>query len=224
MEAVQKQVTDAKAVDGKVGALQSSMADIQKQASGAQAGVEAIQGQQKTFEGRISAPALAVVADSLVQQIDQGQPYGQQVDALVTLGADPARIAILRENARKGVPSAKALAAQFKPLVEPILATGHKVAPDAGLLDRLKSGMAGLVSIRSTSDTTGDDLASHVARIEADLTHDDVTGAVETWNALPADAKAKSDAWGALAKTAADAIDAARALQQGAIASLGRKS
>ena len=212
---VQKQTSD----------VQKQTAEVQKQASGAQAGIEAIQGQQKSFEGRISAPALAVVADSLVQQINQGQPYTQQVDALATLGADPARIAILRENARKGVPSSLALAAQFKPLAEPILATEHKVAVNASLLDRLKSGMSGLVSVRKTSDTTGDGLEARVSRIEADLTHDDVAGAYATWNGLPPDAKAKSDAWGALAKTAAEAIDAARGLQQAAIASLGgRKS
>ena len=246
---LQKQADASKGLEGKVGDLQSTVeslkaqgadvktlqaglagataaiAGVQKQATGAQTGVEAIQGQQKSFEGRISAPALAVVADSLVQQIDQGQPYAQQVDALVTLGADPARIAILRENARKGVPSAKTLATQFAPLAEPILATEHKVAANAGLFDRLKSGMSSMVSIRSTSDTTGNDLGARVSRIEADLTHGDVTGAYTTWAALPADAKAKSDAWGALAKTSAEAIDAARALQQGAIASLGgRKS
>ena len=225
VDGLKAQGAEVKTLRAGLAGATAAIAGVEKQATGARTGIEAIQSQQKSFEGRISAPALAVVADSLVHQIDQGQPYAQQVDALVTLGADPARVAILRENARKGVPSAKTLGAQFAPLAEPILATEHKVAANAGLLDRLKSGMSSMVSIRNTSDTSGNDLGSQVSRIETDLTHDDVVGAYATWVALPADAKAKSDAWGALAKTSAEAIDAARAVQQGAIASLGsRKS
>ena len=60
-------------------------------------------------------------------------------------------------------------------------------------------------------------------RIKASLAHDDVPGAVATWDALPADAKAKSASWGALAKTSADAMSAARALQRDAIIALGAK-
>ena len=89
----------------------------------------------------------------------------------------------------------------------------------------MKHGMTSIVSVRSANDTSGADLASRVALIQADLTHDDVPAAVAAWDGLPDAAKKKSEAWGALAKTSAEAMTAARALQSEAIGALaGRKS
>ena len=226
VDGLQGQDAAVKGLGDKMAALAAAVAGIQKQSSTAQTSIDTLQTNQKSLEGKItSAPSLAVVADSLVEQIDRGEPYAGQVDALSALGADPAKIAVLRENAAKGVPSAKVLAVKFEPLADPIAAVAHRAPPNAGFMERLKSGMFSMVSIRRADDTSGDDLASRVARIQADLAHDDVTGAYATWDALPADAKAKSDAWGALAKTHAEAMNAARALQQQAIASMsGRKS
>ena len=217
-------VAALKEVDGKVAALQSSVTGMQKQTSTAQASIDTLRSNQKALEGKVtSSPALAVVADSLVTQITRGDPYATQVEALASIGVDPGTLAVLKENADKGVPSAKSLAAKFGPLADPIIATEQHAAPNAGFLDRLKSGMFSMVSIRRADDTTGDTLASHVALLQADLAHDDVAGAYKVWSALPASAKAKSEAWGALAKTHAEAMQAARALQTQAIASLGAK-
>ena len=212
-------------LDGKVAALAAALAGLKKQDDAQQGGLAALQTGQKALEGKVATPALAVVADSLVEAIAQGKPYTSQVDALASLGADPAKVAVLHENADKGVPSAQTLAQQFAPLADPIMATAAKAPPNAGLMDRLKSGMMSMVSVRSADATSGDDVGSRVSRIEADLTHGDVAGAYATWDGLPADAKAKSDAWGALAKTHVEAMSAARGLQSQAIAALGpRKS
>ena len=212
-------------VDGKVAALRSTIDGVQKQSSATQASIGALQSGQKALEGKVTtSPALAVVADSLVMQIARGEPYATQVEALTSIGADPAKIAVLKENADKGVPSAHALASKFEPLADPIIASEQRTAaPNAGFLDKLKTGMFSMVSVRRSDDTTGDTLASHVALIEADLAHEDVASAYTVWGALPAAAKAKSEAWGALAKTHAEAMQAARALQLQAIAALGAK-
>ena len=205
-------------MSGAVDALKSE--DQAAKASVADLGAE-----QKALAAKVTnSPALAVVADSLVSRIDQGAPYAGQVDALATIGADPARIAVLKENADKGVPSAKALATSFDPLADPIIATEHHAAaPNASFADKLKAGLFGMVSIRAVGDTTGDGIAARVAAIQADLAHDDVSGAYAVWAALPPAAKAKSESWGARAKTHAEAMDAARALQAQAIAELGTK-
>lgn len=221
--ALQAQSADAKALAATVATLQGDVAGAKTEGATTQAAVASVTTEQKLLAGKVMVPGLAVVADSLVQQIDQGQPYAAQVDALTTLGADPTKIAVLRQNADKGVPSAKTLAAAFEPLAEPISATAHKAPPNAGFVDRLKSGMFSMVSVRSADDTSGDDLPSRVARIKADLAHDDVTAALATWDTLPADAKTKGEAWSALAKTSAEAMTAARALQHDAIAALGAK-
>ncbi len=196
-------------LDGRIGALQS--------------GIDTVRGEQKALAGRVGAPALAVAADSLVGQVEGGKPFAAQVDALATLGADPAKLAVLRQGAAAGVPSAQVLLARFQPLADPVIATGAKAPATAGFAERLKQGLLGLVSIRRGDDTSGSDLASRVALIQADLAHNDVAGAYAAWSALPSDAKAKSDAWGALAKTSAEALAAARALQAESIGSLTAK-
>ncbi len=195
----------------------------EKQAAGAQSGLDTVQTQQKALEGKLGSPALAVVADSLVQQIDAGQPYTRQVDALAALNADSAKIAVLRENASHGVPSAQALLAQWKPLADPVIATGNTAPANANFGQKLEHGLFGLVSVRRADGTTGNDLTSRVNLIAADLGHDDVPGAYAVWQALPAGAKAKSDSWGALAKTSVEALAAARDLQHTAIDALGAK-
>ena len=207
----------------KIADLTVAIAAALKVANGAQSGVQSVQGQQKALEGKLGSPAVAVVADSLVQQIDGGQPFARQVDALAALSADPAKIAVLRENAVHGVPSAQALLAQWKPLADPVIATGNKAPANANFGERLEHGLFGLVSVRRADGTAGNDLASRVDLIEADLVHDDVPGAFAAWQALPADAKAKSDSWGALAKTSVEALSAARDLQRSAIDALGAK-
>ena len=228
---------DAHDVQGKFAGIAAALALSQKQAAAAQDGVRDVQGQQKSLlseqqglqsqqkalEGKLNAPALAVVSDSLVQQIALGLPYATQVDALAAIGADPARVAILRQGADKGVPTAKALGESFEPLADSLAATDRKTPPGTGFMARMEAGFFSLVSVRSTTDTTGSSAASKVSRIQADLAHDDVGDAYATWQALPDDAKAKSQAWGALAKTQTEAMAAARALQHDAIAALGTK-
>ena len=228
---------DAHDVQGKFAGIAAALAVSQKQAAAAQDGVRDVQGQQKSLqseqqglqsqqkalEGKLNAPALAVVSDSLVQQIARGLPYAAQVDALAAIGADPARVAILRQGADKGVPTAKALGESFDPLADPLAATDRKAPPGAGFMARMEAGFFSLVSVRNTTDTAGSSAASKVSRIQADLAHDDVGDAYATWQALPDDAKAKSQAWGALAKTQTEAMAAARALQHDAIAALGTK-
>ena len=226
VDALKAQGADVKDLGGKVAALAAALDGVKKDGATTQAGVASLQDEQKVLEAKVtSAPALAVVADSLVQAIAHGTPYASQVAALGPLNADPTKVAVLKENADKGVPSAQALAQKFAPLADTIMATATKAPPNAGLMDRLKSGMASMVSVRSAGASDGDDVGSRVSRIEADLAHDDIAGAYTAWDGLPADAKSKSEAWGALAKTSVEAMDAAHALQQQAIASLGgRKS
>ena len=214
---------EQKQLGDKIAGLTVAVAGALKKAEGAETNAQTAQSQQKALEGKLGSPALAVVADSLVQQIDAGQPFTRQVDVLAALNADPAKIAVLRENAAHGVPSAQALLAQWKPLADPVIATGNIAPANANFGQRLEHGLFGLVSVRRADGTTGNDLASRVDLIAADLAHDDVPGAYATWQALPAGAKARSDSWGALAKTSVEALAAARDLQHSAIDALGAK-
>lgn len=195
----------------------------QKQAAEARSGLEAVQGRQTKLEGKLGSPALAVVADSLVEQIRAGQPFERQVDALAAMGTDPAKVALLRERAG-GVASAQTLLAEWKPLENAVIATGSKAPADAGFGQRLEHGLFGLVSVRRADGTVGDDLAARVTAIGSDLAHGDIAAASTKWQALPPDAKARSDAWGGKLGSAATTMALARELQRAAIDALGRKS
>ena len=150
-------------------AAQDGVRDVQGQQKSLQSEQQGLQSQQKALEGKLNAPALAVVSDSLVQQIARGLPYAAQVDALAAIGADPARVAILRQGADKGVPTAKALGESFDPLADPLAATDRKAPPGAGFMARMEAGFFSLVSVRNTTDTAGSSAASKVSRIQADL-------------------------------------------------------
>ena len=216
-------------VDGlktAVAAVQQQVADTQKRTVTAESDVQALRAGQKSLESRITAsPALAVVAGSLVAQVTSGRPFATEVNALESLGVDPAKIAVLRQSADQGVPSAKTLAESFEPLAAGLSAGEHKQTPNASFWDRMKEGAGGLVSVQRVDDVSGDDAPSHVARIRADLAHGDVVAALAVWNTLPAGSRARpaDAAWGALAKTHAEAIVAAEAIEHDAIAALGAK-
>ena len=218
--------SDVKAAQSKIAAVETAVTGVQKQAAAMQGDVQSLRTGQKSLEGKItSAPALAVVADSLVEQINRGLPFAPQVNALDSLGVEPAKIAVLRQYADQGVPSAAVLAAKFEPLTDDLLSAGYKAKPNAGFWDRMKEGAGSLVSIHRVDNVDGTDTPSRVARIKADLARNDVIDAVATWNLLPSEAKTKpgAAAWGALAKTHADAKTAANAVEHDAIAALGTK-
>ena len=215
--------SEQKELGDKIAGLTIAVAGALKKAESAQTDSETLQTRQKILEGKLGSPALAVVADSLVQQIGAGQPFARQVDALAALNADPVKVAVLRENAARGVPSAQSLLAQWKPLSDPVIASGNKAPANANLGQRLEHGLFGLVSVHRADGTIGNDLASRVNLIEADLGHGDVPAAYLAWQGLPADAKTRSDSWGALAKTSVEALAAARDLQHSAIDALGAK-
>jgi len=220
---VKTQLGDAK---GQIGAVSGAVTDLRKQATATLGDVETLRAGQKALEGKITnAPALAVVSDSLIDRIDRGETFTAQVNALEALGVDPAKIAVLKLSADQGVPPATVLAAKFAPLADVVLATPGKTPADTDFWGRMKGGFGGLVSIHRVDDVGGDDTASKVARIKADLAQGDVIGAYKAWTLLPSETKTSQQAttWGALAKTHFDAITVANAIQAEAIAALGAK-
>jgi hypothetical protein len=226
-------VSDLKALQDRVAAIDSRVPELQKQVSdlrsvvsAALAGVDDLRAGQKSLEGKITnAPAFAVLADSLGERINRGQPFAAEVTALETLGVDSAKIAVLRPFARQGVASVKTLADQFADVAGGVIAAAHKLPADASYWVRLKEEAGRLVSIRRTGETGGDDLESRIAEIRADLARGDVIAADKAWELLPADVKMKPEAvaWGKLATAHAEASAAAHAIENDAIVSLGAK-
>ncbi len=141
--------------------------------------------------------------------------------ALANRGLDKMKLAPLQPSAASGVATPAALAKQFSDLSPAVLATAPQ-PNENGFLDHLVKGAERLVRMQKIGDTSGDDLASRVARIQAALDAGAVETAYQEWNALPDAAKAKSEALGTAAKARIDAIAAARSIDGEAMATLGK--
>ncbi len=165
--------------------------------------------------------AAAIIAGSLLRNAEAGTPFADDLTALENHGVDRAQLANLQAAGATGVATTGELSKQFAAETDAILATAP--APKAhGFLDRLMKDAEGLVRVRKIGDTTGDDLAAHVARIQNALDAGSVETAYQQWTSLPDAAKQKSQAFGRAAKTRLDTIEAARAIESEALASLGK--
>lgn len=193
---------------GKVAAQQNQVASVQHlatQVATAHAGDE----------------AAAIIAGSLLRKAEAGTPFADDLTALESHGIDKAQLANLQAAGATGVATAGELSKQFAAETDAILATTP--TPKAhGFLDRLMKDAEGLVRVRKIGDTTGDDLATHVARIQNALDAGSVDTAYQQWTSLPDAAKQKSQAFGLAAKSRLDTIEAARAIESEALASLGK--
>jgi hypothetical protein len=165
------------------------------------------------------APALAVTAQGLLAAVEAGRPFGQELAAAQSLGADPGKIAVLRPFAETGVRTAAALSDSFAPLAGPILA-GENPKESGGLIDRLERSAASLVRIRRIGGAEGGGLAGDIARIESALAAGDVATALALEQHLPGPALALTEKWSAEAKARVDALAAARGILSDAFGQL----
>ena len=143
-------------------------------------------------------------------ELDAGLPFGaalKSLDSLVRSGplaADPpVRAALDRIAGRAdgGVPTLADLRARFDAVARDALAAARRAPAEAGLGERLKSGLGNLVTVRRTGDVPGAEPDAIVARAERRLAVGDLGKAVDELASLE----------GAAAEAAAPWLDDARA-------------
>ncbi len=171
--------------------------------------------------GLAQVQATAIVAGRLVQEVQRGEAYLHELNALVALGVDDSELAALRPFATTGVASLRHLADDFAKLAPAILATERKGADDS-LVERLKGYATNLVQIERMGDLAGTDVSSLVARIKFALAHDHAAEAYALWSELPEAAKTASARFGTAAKSRLDALEAARSIESAAVAALSK--
>ncbi|MDB5651487.1 MAG: hypothetical protein JWL62_3007 [Hyphomicrobiales bacterium] len=167
------------------------------------------------------AAAAAVVAESLRQKLDRGVPFPMEVAALEKLNVDASQLGALKAMALKGAPTGNALADSFEPLAAATLKAEHK-DPSADFLDRLARSATTLVRVRPVGETSGEDTAALISRIEPTLRRGDIAGALALWDRLPGDAKGPSRDWADRARLRAQADTSVRQIIDQAIERLGR--
>lgn len=215
--------------EARLGALEDKLAALDAKISGFANKLNAENGQARATENRTSesaaaradSEAIAILAANLLRKVEAGAPYEADLAALANRGLDKTKLAPLEFSAASGVATPAILAKQFSDLSPAILATAPQ-PNESGFFDHLVKGAEQLVRVRKVGDTSGDDLSSRVARIQAALDSGAVEAAYQEWNGLPDTAKAKSEAFGTAAKARIDVIAAARSIDAEAVAALGK--
>ena len=162
--------------------------------------------------------AVAVVAQALSDRLRAGAPFAPEQAALERLGADPARLALLKPLAEKGAPTTSALAADFAKVAPAVLAAGPN--KPGGAIDRLFANMSKVVRVTPVGEIAGDDPAALVSQIGAALERGRIGPALAAWERLPEPARQASQEWASAAKARLAADQAAQGVVDDAIARL----
>jgi hypothetical protein len=221
----------ANASDKAVSELRNSVLNLTNntQAGLSPADVDGLQKRLAALEetakgGPADRPArLAVIAAALRDTVTRGAPFSAELNEAKSLGADEKLLTQLAPFAASGVPTQASLARELS-AVQPTMtkASGVK-APAAGFLGRLQANAEKLVRIRPLDVPPGDDTAAVLARLEIDIAHADINGALADLGKLDAQTRAPAQEWIERAHARQAALAAADQLVAATARALGRR-
>lgn len=156
--------------------------------------------------GEAAVRAIAITA--LRRASERGEPFTGEVDMVAALGVPAEDVSALRPFADRGVPATSALVAVFPVVADAILTASATSDPDAGFIDRIVSGLGGLVSIRPAGPIAGTDAPAIVSRMVAAVDAGDLAAALAERAGLPEPGKTASAEWASRAgdRVALDAL------------------
>jgi len=243
-EAATKSLSDQLAalnrhLDETAAAAQDALTQAKSAADAARGGdLDALAARIKALEGAIKklsdetrqtasaddhALRLALASATLRAAVERGAPYGAELAATKSFGADPAAIAALELFAANGVPSAVSLAHELTALLPALQqAVEPTSSSNATFLDRLERNAQRLVRITPAEAPAGDDPVTVVTRIGVDAARADVTAALADIARLPDAAKPIAAAFVQKAQTRNAALAASAKLAADALKSLGK--
>ncbi|HEY1944497.1 MAG TPA: hypothetical protein VGH40_20480 [Roseiarcus sp.] len=161
----------------------------------------------------------AVLATSLVDRLDAGAPYAQELAALTRLGADGAKLAALKPYAESGAPTLASLRADFLKRA-PAVAAAATPPEEGGVMDRLIDHMRKLVRVHNVGEPATNDPEALTSRIAAALARGDLAAALEAYRRLPEPAQRAAADWAKSAEARQGAGEAALALRADAVSRL----
>ncbi|HVL73698.1 MAG TPA: hypothetical protein VM434_17655 [Beijerinckiaceae bacterium] len=216
-EARDKQVS---ALEQQAGAREQRLAGLGQQVAAAEERLAALGKQAAEPRPEAIAALRAVAANRVGQALATGTPYPEAFAALKSLGAEEARLAALEPFAATGAPNAAALAREFAPLGEKIVAQAR---PAPGTWDeRLRRMAEGVVTVRPVDGAPAAGPVEAVGRIEAALVKGDLREAAQAWQTLPEGARQLSQDWARRLEARIAAEEAAQAVAAQALATVPR--
>ncbi|MBZ9886222.1 phage tail protein [Mesorhizobium sp. CA10] len=176
LDALVKSAGDAaKAVDGRVAALEQSVSQLSGK-------VEAQASQPKI--------ALAIAASALKSALDRGAPFATELDTFAAIAPDAPELAALRSYAEKGVPTRATIAAEADAAANAMVDAAKPVDQNAGFFQSLVSSAESLVKVRPVGAVEGKGVPETVARMEVAVNQGDYAKALSEYDTLPHAAKA----------------------------------
>jgi hypothetical protein len=166
----------------------------------------------------LAASLRVTLADRLEDSLSDGTPVGPTLAMLRRLGTKPETLRPLEPYAESAPPSAPALAQEFRPIGERLIAEARPPASDWG--ERVWRMLDKVVTVRAVDDPTATDRASLVGRIEHALARGAFAEALSAWQALPEPARAVAPDWGARLQQRAGAEAAAHTVYAEALSAL----
>jgi len=167
------------------------------------------------------APALAIIAETLVQKVSRGTPFQDELSALENLGLDKQKTDALKPFATKGIVAKEALSKQLSALT-PALYKADETTDTGSIYERWLHHAARLVRIQKVGDETGTNLSSRITRVQDALAHDDLDRALKEYSAFPEPVKAASADWGKTLEASAKAVATAKAVSTETLSRLTR--
>ena len=166
----------------------------------------------------MAASLRVTLADRLADALQDGAPLGQILAMLRRLDVKPETLRPLEPYAQSGPPTTTALAQEFRPLGQRMIAETRPSSVDWG--ERVWRMLDKVVTVRAVGDPKSTDVANLVARIEDALARDAVGEAAEAWDALPEPARGVAPDWGTRLKQRAAAEGAAQKVYAEALSTL----
>lgn len=223
---------DLSGLEGSLGQVQEQLSALGQRIDSApkEERVVALETQLATLQGTLNEAAAqaqraetlgaAVAAGALADALESGSPIAAELGALRTLGSDRAALDALQPFAETGLPTMEALRASFEAAAATI-DVSTPIPEGAGPVDRLLQSARGLVEVRSANPTEGADPAAVIARMRGSLAAGDLNAALAERNALPEEAKAKTEEWARAAEARAFARELVTQLRSEALSRLG---
>ncbi|MCJ2129700.1 COG4223 family protein [Methylobacterium sp. E-045] len=232
LEARVKAATEAvqSATQASQQAVDASKAQAAEAAKGVerllQAQAEKIAGLDKAVATRAEASSVqaamrVVAADRIVGALNTGSPYANALAALRSSEpGDPARLSAVAAFADKGAPTARSLAAEFRPIAERIAASrkaaqAKSVAETGDIKQRLMSMAESVVQVRKVDAPAAPGEAAPddaVPKVQEALDRGAIAEAAKAFAGLPEETRKQFGEFGTKLASRAAAGDAAQAL------------
>jgi hypothetical protein len=176
----------AKAGDGRLAALEQSVASLSEKLS------------QQAAQPKV---ALAIAAAALKSAIERGGPFTAEVETFAAIAPDAPELPQLRAIAEKGVASRADLIAGMDDAADAMIAAAEQPSEDAGFWESLLDSAESLVQVRPIGEVEGDTAPAKVARMEVAVKAGELTKALAEFDTLPEPSKAAGQAFAELIRT-----------------------